>query len=141
MKTNCGLFAIALAMSGCAVVRVESLSPLKGQAEAMAFHGRDEQRQKGATISVAGLSEILARATWVSSRPAHKGGSWLRFADNREVFLPVGFSHFYVANVPGHFEVRSEDIARYREVSERIHREANQALASIAVTDTASAER
>jgi hypothetical protein len=131
MKPSLWMFVLstALLLGGCATARIESLASLEGQSEAIAFHGRDEQRRVGAKVSVAGLPEILARATWVASRPAHKGGSWLRFASDREVFLPVGFAHFYVANVPGHFEVRSEDLGRYREISGRILKAANEALA------------
>jgi len=83
-----------LAFSACTTVRVESLATLQGQTEAVTFSSHDRERKEGRKVSVTGLPEILARAAWVEGRPFHKGGDWVRFADGREIFLPVGFEFF-----------------------------------------------
>lgn len=115
-----------LAFSACTTVRVESLATLQGQTEAVTFSSHDRERKEGRKVSVTGLPEILARAAWVEGRPFHKGGDWVRFADGREIFLPVGFEFFFVGDTPGHFEIRKEDHQRYREIVRRIQNEANQ---------------
>lgn len=119
------LLALIL-VCGCATTRIEPVALLQGQTQALAFRDRDQERKEGRKVSVAGLPEILARATWVDSHLYHKGGIWLRFEEDREVFLPYGFEFFLVRDVSGHFEVRKEEMARYRDVVQRIQREANQ---------------
>ena len=125
MKTF-ALIALVV-LTGCATDRVESLTTLQGQTEAVVFQGRDSERKDGRKVSVMGLPEILARATWVEGQHFHKGGNWMRFADGREVFLPVGFEFFVVRDTPGHFEIRKEDHEQYRAIMQRIKKEINQA--------------
>ncbi|MBI5382640.1 MAG: hypothetical protein HZA31_12125 [Opitutae bacterium] len=118
------LLTVAL-LCGCVAMRIEPLAVLQGQNQALVLHGNGSERKEGRTISVNGLPEILARATWVEKRVFHKGGVWLRFKENREIFLPHAFDFFLVRGVNGHFEIRKEDAARYRDVVQRIQKEAN----------------
>ena len=127
MKTKFSLLIALTLLSGCATFRLEPPSLLLGQIDATAFRDRDKERKEGRKISVVGLPEILARATWVDSHVFHKGGIWLRFAEGREIFVPYGFEFFLMGD-RGHFDIRKEDMERYREIVQRIQKEANQAL-------------
>ena len=124
MKTSA--LIVLMMLVGCGTTRVESLATLQGQTEAVAFPARDPERKEGKKVSIVGLPEILARATWVEGQLSHKGGNWVRFADRREVFLPVGFEFVFVRGTPGHFEIRKEDLKAYREIAERIRSQANR---------------
>jgi hypothetical protein len=117
---------LLLLLCGCTAFRLESPSLLQGQVEAVAFRGGDQERKEGRNVSVVGLPELLARATWVDGHVFHKGGIWVRFAEGREVFLPYGFD-FFVMGDRGYFEIRKEDVPKYREIVQRIQKEMNQA--------------
>lgn len=91
----------------------------------MAFRERGQSERE---VAVAGLPEMLARATWVDRHVYSKGGLWLRFPDGREVFLPFGFDFFRVAGVRGHFIVRPDDVARFRTLTRRIAEETRTTL-------------
>ena len=115
-----------IVMCGCSTVRVEPLALLQGQTEAILFTSRQPEEGSGRKVSVVGLPEILSRATWVEGRPFHKGGSWVRFTDGHEVFIPVAFEFVFVKGVPGYFEIRKEDYEHYHQIVQRIRKEANQ---------------
>lgn len=111
-----------LFLSACATVRVPSLVTVlvEPTAEKGFIDRRDRSFTRQKTVSMEVLNPILQRAEWTDRSVIHKGVFGLRYPNGTMVKIATGFHFFYVEGVPGHFEIRAEDVPLFRNVIEAL---------------------
>jgi hypothetical protein len=83
-------------------------------------YGSGVGRREVGEVSVVALTPILARATWCDDWAISKGGFWLEYPNGSRIFLAIGLDFFRIDGVPGHFEIRAEDVPTYRKVIDEV---------------------
>lgn len=122
LRVFAALLSISAFAAGCATTRVEPVAVLMRYSSATLLHGKGDARREVKDVSIVELTPILARATWVDKQAISKGGFWIKYPNGSRVFIAAGFDFFRIEGVPGHFEIRSEDVPAYRALADEMGR-------------------